>query len=134
MLYHLDGPDWEERTPPPQDKVRPVLYLSRSTSPIEKRYYAGELEVACLVWTIRKVRHLIDNAARVIVYTDHDATRGIVSHTHLGSSATDRQNLRLIRASQYLSQFNLEVRHRAGTTNLVADALSRLPGPPPRRV
>ncbi|KAJ5151380.1 uncharacterized protein N7482_010632 [Penicillium canariense] len=43
------------------------------------------------------------------------------------SSATDKLNRRLIPVSQYLSQFVLDIRHRPGKSNLVADGLSRLP-------
>ena len=36
-------------------------------------------------------------------------------------------NVRLIRASQFLSQFSLNIRHKPGRLNIVPDALSRLP-------
>lgn len=61
-----------------------------------------------------------------IVYTDHAATLAIARQTTLTTSSTDKLNLRLIRASQYLSQFRLEIRHKAGRLHLVPDALSRL--------
>lgn len=61
-----------------------------------------------------------------IVLTDHAATAGIVRQTSLTSSSVDHLNRRLIRASQYLSQFNLEVLHVKGREYLVPDALSRL--------
>ncbi|KXG45644.1 uncharacterized protein PGRI_034110 [Penicillium griseofulvum] len=93
----------------------------------ERNYWPTELEVACLVWAVRKTRHLIEDCRTpVVIYTDHSATCEIARHTHLGSSAVDKLNKRLIRASQYLSQFNLDIRHRPGKSNLVADGLSRL--------
>ncbi|KAJ5381114.1 uncharacterized protein N7496_003542 [Penicillium cataractarum] len=77
-----------------------MVYHLKLTSPAESRYYSSEQEVACLVWAVRKIRHLIENAeASVIIYTDHTSTSGIANHTHLGSSATDKLNKRLIRAS-----------------------------------
>ena len=52
----------------------------------------------------------------------------MVKQTSLGSSSIDRQNNRLTRASQYLSQFpNLRVVYRPGKEHVVPDALSRLP-------
>jgi Integrase zinc binding domain len=68
----------------------------------------------------------------MIIYTDHASTKGIANQTHMGSSATDKLNLRLIRASQYLSQFKLDIRHKPGKTNVVADSLSRLKTDLPR--
>lgn len=42
------------------------------------------------------------------------------------TSNFDKLNLGLIRTSPYLSQFDLDIRHKLGKTNVVADALSRL--------
>jgi hypothetical protein len=39
----------------------------------------------------------------------------------------NKLNLRLVRASQYIQLFNIEIRHKPGRTYLVLDALSRLP-------
>jgi hypothetical protein len=61
-----------------------------------------------------------------VIYTDH-STVGIAKATILSSSAVDRVNLRLVRAYQYIQQFNLQLFHRPGKENRVADALSRLP-------
>lgn len=63
---------------------------------------------------------------KTIVYTDHSATLSIIRQTTLTTSSTDKLHLRLIRASQYLSQFRLDVRHKAGKLHFVPDALSRL--------
>ena len=60
------------------------------------------------------------------MYIDHSATIDIVKHTTLSSSIIDKLNLRLVRASQYLSQFSLNIRHRVDRLNIVLDALSRL--------
>ena len=62
----------------------------------------------------------------VVIYTDHSAAVPISKQTSLKTTSTDKLNLRLIRASQYLSAFNIELRHKAGKTNIVPDALSRL--------
>ena len=60
-----------------------------------------------------------------MVYTDHSATVSIVRHISLSSSSVDKLNLRLIRASQYLSQFRLDIRYKPGKQHIVPDALSR---------
>lgn len=126
MVYHSKK-DASGNLPPGRNDVEPIMFLSKLLSKAESRYWPTELEVACLVWTIRKIRHMIEGCTKTpIIYTDHAATAGIINHTHLGSSAVDKLNLRLIRASQYLSQFQLDIRHRPGTSNVIADSLSRL--------
>jgi coproporphyrinogen III oxidase-like Fe-S oxidoreductase len=44
------------------------------------------------------------------------------------TTSTQKQNLRLVRASQYLSTFNLRVIYKPGRIYAVPDALSRLIG------
>ena len=63
----------------------------------------------------------------MVIYTDHSATVPISRQTTLNTTSIDKLNLRLIRASQYLSSFNLELRHKASKSNTIPNALSRLP-------
>lgn len=62
-----------------------------------------------------------------VIYTDHSGTVAIAIATSLSSTSLERQNLRLVRASQFIQQFRLKVFHRPGKSNRIADALSRLP-------
>ena len=62
-----------------------------------------------------------------MVYTDHSSTIGIAKTTNLSSISLERQNLHLVRASQFIQQFRLHIFHRPGKTNKIADTLSRLP-------
>lgn len=63
---------------------------------------------------------------QITIYTDHSAMTSIVKQTELSSNSTDKLNLRLVRASTYLPQFRLDVRHKPGKQHIVPDALSRL--------
>ena len=104
------------------------MFLSRLLTDIEKNYWPTELEVAGLVWAVRKIRHLIKSSkSKVVVYTDHSATVDICKQATLTTTSTVRLNLRLVRASQYLQRFDLDVRHKPGKSNVIPDALSRLP-------
>ena len=62
-----------------------------------------------------------------IIYTNHGANPIIAAETKLSIINIDKLNLKLIKTSTYLSQFRLDVRHRSGKSNIIADALSRLP-------
>ncbi|KAJ5203188.1 hypothetical protein N7449_005267 [Penicillium cf. viridicatum] len=131
MIFHIKK-DWERKDhkkPPPANAVEPIIFLSRLLSPAEQNYWPTELEVACLVWVLQKIRHLllaVPTDKPAIVYTDHSATVNIAVNTNLRSAATENQNLRLVRAAQFIQTFNLKVFHRSGATNKVADTLSRL--------
>ncbi|KAJ9405571.1 hypothetical protein DTO045G8_6601 [Paecilomyces variotii] len=141
VLYHVRDEDLEDgkhlskiappvKAAPEHRRIQPVLFMSRRTNQAEKNYWPTEMEVACLVWVLRKVRHIIETAQDpVIVFTDHSATLAIATQTTLTTSSTDKLNLRLVRASQYIQQFRIKLRHKAGKRNVVADALSRLPSP-----
>jgi len=63
---------------------------------------------------------------KIIVFTDHIASMVIVCQTKLQSSNVDRLNQRLICASAYLSQFDLNIRYRLGKQHVLPDALSHL--------
>ncbi len=62
----------------------------------------------------------------IIIYTNHSAAVAIVRQTSLNTVSTEKLNLRLVRASEYLQRFRLDVRYKPGKANVVPDALSRL--------
>ena len=126
MVYHVKG----DTLPPniKKEDIQPILFLSRLLSPAEKRYWPTELEIAGLVWVVKQVHHMIQSNARpTVIITDHSAAIGIIKQTTLSSSSVDKVNLRLVRASQYLSQFSLDPYYKPGKEHIVPDALSRLP-------
>ena len=134
LVYHCKKDEEPENLeqPPPRTLVEPILFLSKLLINAETRYWPTELEVAGLVWAVRKTRHLIESSKHpTVVYTDHAGTVGIARQTSLTSVSTEKLNLRLVRASEFLQRFLLHVKHRPGRTNYVPDALSRLSGVDP---
>jgi len=124
MVYHTVN----NRDPPTQKSVLPILFLSRVLKPAETRYWPTELEIAGLCWVIAKTRHMIEPSNfPTVVYTDHSAILQIATQTSMNTTSLVRMNTRHIRSSEYLSRFRLEVRHKPGKANVVPDALSRLP-------
>ena len=121
--YHLKNGDRAKPT-----TIDPILFLSKCLSPAQTRYWPTELEMARVVWTIQKVHYMVQTAQLpTIIWTDHSAIQNIVSQTKLTSSNVDKLNLRLIRSSMYLSQFNITIRHKAGREHIILDAMSQLP-------
>ncbi len=64
---------------------------------------------------------------RITIYTNYTITTVVVKQTKLSIISTDKLNLRLVRASIYLLQFNLDVKYKLGKLYIIPDALSRLP-------
>ncbi|SLM36754.1 reverse partial [Lasallia pustulata] len=125
MVYHVKGDPGGNDFP--RKSIQPVMFLSKLLNDAERNYWPTELEVAALVWTLRKTRHLVESYTKpAIVFTDHSATTSIAKQTTPSSSSTDKVNLRLVRASQYVSTFDLDIRFRPGKQHIVPDALSRL--------
>ena len=116
------------KSPPKQKTIQPILFLSRELTGPEAQYWPTELEMSGLVWVVRKLRHLIEaSEASVIVFTDHSATCQIARQTSLNTVSIEKSNLKLVRSSEYLQRFNLDIQHRSGISNVIPDSLSRLP-------
>ena len=62
----------------------------------------------------------------VTVFTDYSANPAITQQTKLATVNITKQNLQLVRASMYLSEFNLQVLHHPGKSHTVSDTLSQL--------
>ena len=128
MIYHvsltstISREEYSQRT-----KVQFILFLSRLQSSAKIRYWSIELKIVEFVWVLRKIRHLIESfKLSIIVYIDHEISVEIVKQTSLSTSFIDKLNLRLIRASEYIQRFLLNIRHKSKKLYVVSDALSRL--------
>lgn len=62
-----------------RNDVELILFLSRVINGVESRYWLTELELAGIVWVVRKIRYMIEFlSALMIVFTDYGAALGIV--------------------------------------------------------
>lgn len=103
------------------DKVgsnRPVWYLSRKLAPAELKYTTMEKECLAVVYALKHFRHYIWDKP-VKLYTDHKALQYLMN-----GDPPDRG--RLARWYTLIREFDLEILHAKGSTNVVADSLSRL--------
>ena len=101
---------------------KPIIFISRSLSPAETRYGATELECLGIHWAIQRLRPYIEGLKFDLI-TDHAALQWLFSKEQ------DHPNRRLSRWISDLAPYNdyFTVKHRAGASNVVADALSRYP-------
>ena len=127
MLYYVKEAFLEPGKYPPRHAIEPVLFLSRLLTDAETRYWPTELEIAGIVWVLKKTRHIVEvSPGKTIVYTDHEFAFGIASQITMTTTSIDKFNLRFVRASDYIQRFNLDIRHKPGKQHIVPDALSRL--------
>ena len=128
VVFHSKDFDEKDGKWPTRTTMQPILFLSRLLTPAEQNYWPTELEIAGFVWVIKKVRHMVESSKYPVrVQTDHSAILDIFRQSSIVSTtSTMRMNVRLVRASQFLRQFRLEVTHKPGKEHILPDALSRL--------
>lgn len=97
---------------------RVVAYESRKLTPTEIGYPTHDQELLSVVHALRKWRHYL-GGGKVRVITDNWATRFLQTKPELNRRQAGWLHL--------LQEFDLEIIHRPGHTNVVADALSRRP-------
>src|SRR5258708_17965424 len=84
----------------------------------EKNYPVHEQELLSIMDALREWRHyLLGN--KFVIITDHRSLQYL--------STQDKLSARQTRWSEYLQQFDFEIKYRPGKDNTVADGLSRRP-------
>ncbi|POM64506.1 Pol protein [Phytophthora palmivora] len=94
----------------------PVAFLSRKLSDTERRWPAHEKELYAIKFCLDKWRPYL-LGAKFTVYTDNIACKWFFTKK--------QPSPKLLRWFDTFSQYNFDVFHRAGRTNVVADAISR---------
>lgn len=98
---------------------RPVTFISRALSEEEENYATNEREMLAIVWSLYNLRNYLYGTAKVIIHTDHQPLTYALSNKNA--------NTKMKRWKAILEEYNYEIKYKPGSTNVVADALSRPP-------
>ena len=97
--------------------MRPVAFYTRKFSPAEQNYDIYDQELLAIIDTLKHWRHHLQGAKYpVTVITDH---QNLTTFT-----TTKKLNKRQVRWSEEIANYDIRIRHRRGSENQVADALS----------
>jgi hypothetical protein len=106
-----------------QDGVEvPICFYSQVLRGAEQRYSATEGECLSLVWAVHKCKEYLQGRKFTLV-TDHKALLYILDNSAPEPGAV--KNDKIARWAMKLMAYSFDIKFRAGTMNVVADALSR---------
>ena len=99
------------------DGEHPVAFESRKMNPAEQNYPTHERELLAVIHALRTWRHYL-LGRKFIIVSDHHSLKFLQTQPQLSR--------RQARWLEFLAEFDFEIVHRPGKSNVVADALSRL--------
>ena len=97
---------------------RPVIFVSRKLTAVERRYSQLEREFLSIVFTLTRLKTYLLGIS-FVVQTDHKPLLSIVK------KPIDKISNRLQRWLLNIQHFDFELQHISGKNNLIADGLSR---------
>lgn len=96
----------------------PICYFSRKFNKHQLNYSTIEKEALALLMALQHFEVYVGSSSLpVVVYTDHNPLVFLLRMYN--------QNQRLMRWSLIVQNYNLDIQHKKGTDNIVADTLSR---------
>jgi hypothetical protein len=102
-----------------EGRERVAAYESRQLQAAELNYPVHDKELLAMKYALAKFRVHLLGEAKFAIYTDHASLRTAVKSPHLSQ--------RMARWLSFFAEYNFVVHYKPGSTNILADALSRRP-------
>lgn len=96
---------------------KPIIFISRTLTKAEEHYATNEKEMLAIIWALKSLRNYLYGSASIKIYTDHQPLTYALSNKNTNS--------KLKRWKAILEEYNYELKYKPGSSNIVADALSR---------
>lgn len=100
-----------------EGKPQPITFASQKLTPTQAKWSTIEREAYAVIWALGKFE-VWTYGSTITLHTDHNPLK------YLTESVP--KNARLQRWSLALSRYQVSISHKPGSSNLVADALSRV--------
>ena len=98
--------------------IQPLGFFSKVFSCIEQKYLAFDRELTGIVKALKQYRYFLESR-EFAIYTDHKPIIDALL------SEADHDNACQAHQLTYVSKYTTDIQHLSGTSNIVADALSR---------
>ncbi len=127
MIFHVKN-DSNEKIIFKRCDIESIMFLSKIFISAEIKYWFTKLEMTDVIWVVKKVKHLIETSRKqsTIIFTNHFVLISIIKQIFLNTFNTNKLNLRLVRASQYLFVLSINIKVKFEKFHVISDALSRL--------
>jgi hypothetical protein len=108
-----------------QERLRPILFLSRKLNKAERNYHALEREALAVVTAVTKLRYYLFGR-KFTLLTDASALRQVFGEqVPAGAHGVLKHSPRMVRWALSLANYDFEIIHVPGQKMVVADYLSR---------
>ena len=104
---------------------RPIVFISRTLAPAEKKYSQLEKEGLAIIFAVKKLHQYLAGQ-KFIIYSDHKPLKYLFGESR---QVPLMAASRIQRWALTLSEYEYVIKHRPGSQMGNADALSRLPLP-----
>ena len=86
------------------------------------------MKIVDIIWILRKIRHFIESFnSFIVIYIDYDVALNIIKQIIFSFFfSTNKLNFRLIRVSDYIQRFDLNIRHKSNKFYFVSNFLFKL--------
>lgn len=97
---------------------KPITFVSKTLNKTERNYATNERELYAIVWALKNLRNYLYGVTNLEIHTDHQPLSFAVSARN--------PNSKMKRWHAFIEEFSPKIFYKPGSTNVVADALSRV--------